>query len=71
MPVYKVSIWTSLFIDAESISEAEDIAHDHVIGCLIKPREFVFDTEEWEEDYEPTEKIDAKEYLDKENNNGE
>lgn len=70
MTIYRVSIWSSLFVDAESIDEAEDIAHDHVIGCLIKPRDFDFDAEEWEEDFEPVNTINAKAYLDKENNNG-
>lgn len=70
MAIYKVSIWSSLFVDAESIDEAEDIAHDHVIGCLIKPRDFDFDTELWDEEYDHLEVINAKEYLDKENNDG-
>jgi len=70
MTIYKVSIWSSLFVDAESIDEAEDIAHDHVIGCLIKPRDFDFDTELWDEEYDHLEIINAKEYLDKENNDG-
>lgn len=49
--IYKVSIWSSLFVEAESKEEAEDIAHDHVIGCLIKPNEFEFDTEIWDDEY--------------------
>jgi hypothetical protein len=47
---YKVSIFASLFVEAESIEEAEEIAHDSVIGCTIKPRDFMFDTEIWEEE---------------------
>ncbi len=74
MPIYKVAIFASLFVDSESIEEAEEIAHDHIIGCLIPAREFCFDTEEWEDDEERSrnylEIINAKEYLDKEENNG-
>lgn len=68
MAIYKVSIWSSIFVDAGSIEEAEDVAHDHVIGCLIKPRDFDFDTELWEdnEDINDIQIVDASEFISEE-----
>lgn len=64
MNVYRVSIWSSIFVEAESIEQAEDVAHDHVIGCLIKPRDFDFDTEIWEGDVEDDLYIEIINYED-------
>ncbi|MEY3376681.1 MAG: hypothetical protein RL463_991 [Bacteroidota bacterium] len=67
MAIYKVSIWSSIFVEADSIEQAEDVAHDHVIGCLIKPRDFEFDTEVWDEDYDiPMDTIDYQSFMNKE-----
>lgn len=68
MPVYKVSIWSSIFVNASCIEEAEDVAHDHVIGCLIKPRDFDFDTEIWEEEYDidDLEVVNAEDFISEE-----
>lgn len=51
MAIYRVAIWSSIFVDADSIEDAEEVAHDHILGCLIKPREFEFDTELWDDEY--------------------
>lgn len=65
MAIYRVSIWSSIFVEANSIDEAEDVAHDHVIGCLIKPRDFDFDTELWEgdDDIDHIEIVEAKDFI--------
>ena len=74
MAIYRVSIWSSLFVEASSIDEAEDVAHDHLIGCLIKPRDFDLDTEIWEgdDDINDIDIVDANKFLteEKENSNG-
>lgn len=68
MPIYRVAIWSSIFVDASCIDEAEDVAHDHIIGCLIKPRDFTFDTEIWQDDYaiDDDEIVDAKDFISEE-----
>lgn len=43
---YRVSVWASIELEAESIQDALDQAHDAVIGCSIKTREFEFEAEE-------------------------
>lgn len=67
MAIYRVAIWSSIFVNADSIDEAEEVAHDHVIGCLIKPREFEFDTELWDDEYdiEDVEIVDYKTHIEK------
>lgn len=47
MKCYKVSVFTTLFINAKDQASAEDAAHDMMIGCEVKVRDFSFDTELW------------------------
>lgn len=43
---YRVSVWASIEVEAKDLQEAYDQAHDAVIGCSIKTREFEFEAEE-------------------------
>jgi len=46
MKKYRVSIWTSVDVEAENENKAAEIAEDMFIGGAIKNREFFFDPEE-------------------------
>lgn len=46
---FKVAIYSTVFVDARDKDEAEDIARDSLIGCLIKVRDFEVDAEAWED----------------------
>jgi hypothetical protein len=46
MKKYRVSVWASIEVEAKDLQEALDQAHDAVIGCSIKAREFEFEAEE-------------------------
>jgi hypothetical protein len=46
---YKVAIFSTLFVDAVDEQQAKDIAHDALIGCAIKARDFELDVENWED----------------------
>jgi hypothetical protein len=45
---YKVSIWTSIWVEAETEEKALDLGYDAVC-CQIKPRDYLIDAEEWTE----------------------
>ena len=49
MKRYRVSVWASIEVEAKDLADAEFIAQDMVLGCLIKPRDFEFEFEEIEE----------------------
>ena len=48
MKQWRVSIYASQEVEAETLQDAEDIVHDRLIGCLIRTKEFTLDTEEME-----------------------
>ena len=41
--IYRVSVWTSVDVEADCEIDAEDMVYDMLIGCSIKPREFSID----------------------------
>ena len=43
---YRVSVWATIEVEAKDLQEAYDQAHDAVIGCNIKTRDFEFEAEE-------------------------
>lgn len=46
MKKYRVSIWTSVDVEAENENKAAEIAENMFISGAIKNREFFFDPEE-------------------------
>lgn len=46
MKEYRVSIWTSVNIQADNEKQAEETAHNQLINGAIKFREFEFNAEE-------------------------
>ena len=46
MKEYRVSVWTSVNVKAETEKQAEEIAHDQLVNGEIKMREFEFTAEE-------------------------
>lgn len=46
MTVYRVSVWASIEVEAESEEQACDMAHDAVLNNEIKMREYEFSAEE-------------------------
>ena len=46
MKEYRVSIWTSVNVQADNEKQAEEIAHDELINGEIRFREFEFNAEE-------------------------
>jgi hypothetical protein len=40
---YRVSVWTSVDVEADCERDAEDMVHDMLIGCSIKPCDFIID----------------------------
>lgn len=46
MKKYRISVWASLEVEAKDLADALDQAHDAVIGCNIKTRDFEFEAEE-------------------------
>jgi hypothetical protein len=43
---YRVSVWTSVDVEARSEEEAENIAHDMVLTQAIRMRDYEFTAEE-------------------------
>jgi uncharacterized membrane protein len=46
MKEYRVSVWASVNVKAETEKQAEEIAHDQLVNGEIKMREFEFTAEE-------------------------
>jgi hypothetical protein len=46
MKRYRVSVWASIELEGKDLQDVLDKAHDAVIGCDIKAREFEFEAEE-------------------------
>ena len=46
---YRVSIWTTVDVEAESEEEAIEKGYD-AVGCELKPRDYTLDAEEWEDE---------------------
>ena len=44
---YKVAVYATIFVEANSPQQAKDMGHDAVIGCDIKARDFDVEVEEW------------------------
>ena len=46
MKQYRVSIWTTIDVEAENERDAEDIAHDSIVNGEIRTRDYEIEAEE-------------------------
>jgi hypothetical protein len=46
MKTWRVSIYANQEVEAETVNDAEDMVNDMLIGCLIRTKDFMLDTEE-------------------------
>jgi hypothetical protein len=51
MTVYRVSVWTSVEVEAENEEQACDLAHDMVLNQEVKMRDYEFTAEETDNEF--------------------